>query len=157
MFVDVRPPGFFPWRQRFTPADAVADPLSGTNAAGFPNLAFVIRLGLDPLPSPSITAVSLDRFGLFLPGVKKAGIADATSALTMTWTAHVETEPVDFALPTFDDPAGNATAASMLSLTDRLAEVWFVDPRSFPTTFTMTRRWRSAFPARTTSPQCSTG
>jgi hypothetical protein len=133
VFEDVRGPGFFPWRQRFTPGDAVPDPLSGTNSAGFPNLAFVIRVGLDPLPPPSIPTVALDRFGLFLPGVKKAGLADVTEALTQTWTARIKTEPANFSLPAFDDLVGNATAASMLSFTDRLAEVWFVDPRSFAT------------------------
>lgn len=146
LFVDVNFPGFFPWRQRFTPADAVTDPQ-------FPaRLVLTVNARLTPLPAPTVSEVSHNRQGLFLPGVSKAGDASlftesaAAAALTAQWSAGAVGRTNNITLARFDDPPGGPTAPFTFAQPDRVTELWLIDPRAF-TNSPLTGPALSALPA----------
>lgn len=131
VYVDVTAPGFIPWRGRFSGADFMD--------VGMGDLQLTIDAMLDPMPAPTVQAVAVDRFGLFLPGINKSGNAmpgaylTATDELTMTWTLMATAGMYTYNLPPFDNADGAAPASSSRQAADPIAEVWLIDPRSFAT------------------------
>ncbi len=125
LYLEVTAPGFIPSFKRVTPGDAI--PSEGDPDA----LELVIDARLDPLPPPQIRQVKFDRFGLFLPGVKKAGFFDERAPLTLTWSAEIELQTYDYSPPRFDTAEGAALPSPPLQYTDALSEIWLVVPRSF--------------------------
>jgi hypothetical protein len=132
VFLDVTAPGFKPHRARFTAADALpvpSDPDDSTLAAS---------ARLEPIfPSPLIENVTLDRQGLFLPGVRLAGNEGgmtgplAAPALTLTWTLMAKSDPVNASLVPFDAADGASSGPQNVVLNDPIQEVWLIDPRGF--------------------------
>lgn len=131
VFVDVSAPGFFPWRQRFTPAEAVTDPTSPAR------LVLHVNPRLTPLPPPQITGIRYTRQGLFLPGVHRAGdpssflSANANGALSLEWSAEALARTNVLSLARFDTAPGNASGPSSFEHADRVSELWLIDPRAF--------------------------
>lgn len=133
VFLEVAARGYKPVRLRLTPADAI-DPMAAPLFIGVP-------VGLEPLPAPSITAATLNRFGLFLPGVNRSGGFSAfaeetfghTEPLTCTWSATGAAAPVFPVMrPKFDTALGGASGDETIMVTDPISELWIMDKRSFP-------------------------
>ena len=121
LFLDVEAKGYIPWRRRVEPQSAENPDVSGVVAQ------------LEPLPPPVIDPVTLDRFGLFLPGISKTGESDArlifaSGALKFGWSAEATTRDVMYTLPNYD---GNATPETTYTVSDPVVEVWIIDQRSF--------------------------
>jgi hypothetical protein len=132
VFLDVSAPGFKPHRSRYTSNDAM--PVSGDPD----DSTLMIGIRLEPLfPSPVIQEVSMDRQGLFLPGVRLSGnesvfnALQALGPLTMTWTVVAKSDPVNASLVPFDAADGAASGPQNLVLHDPIHEVWLVDPRGY--------------------------
>ena len=129
IFVDITSPGYLPWRERYDPSVLTGDPPTLTIAAD-----------LTPIDPPVFGAISLDRFGLFLPGVNKSGNQDAfvgfnaagPLTLTLGVAATPENLPVTYDLLPFDSAAGSAGASQSVELPDAISEIWIIDPRKFP-------------------------
>ncbi len=129
IYLDVDTPGYLPWRKRFTAADAV--PIDADDSL------LVAEIALEPLPTPTITGLTFDRAGLFLPGLNRVGDiaryspSNAVAALTLTWTGSAEAAPpLPTELPAFDTPAGQP-GAPLPPHDDYITEFWLIDPRSF--------------------------
>lgn len=127
IFADVSRSGYLPWRKRFVP-----DPDAGSTD-------LVVNASITPAPGPVIESVSLNRYGIFLPGVKKSGdktlfhTLDADAPLTMTWTAKVTQAVFTNMIPHFDNPDGSTGTLETIIVTDSVVEVWLIDQRYFPT------------------------
>jgi hypothetical protein len=127
LFVDVNAGGYQPWRKRFGDTNILA---AGTN--------LVVHAALLPIPPPTVTNITFDRYGLFLPGVTRSGdqsLLEGFSAkpkLKTTWTA--ETVPVVYTnvMPAFDQPDGTPGPMVTNVLADQVGEILLIDPRSFP-------------------------
>lgn len=126
VFIDVNRPGFISHRSRNVP-----DPMAGTTD-------LVVNVSMEPLPPPMIEGAGFDRFGLFLPGIRKAGsesafnALNADEALTFTWTGAVTRAVYTNSLPSFDQPDGSTGSVTTLVVTDKVASVYLVDKRQFP-------------------------
>lgn len=131
-FLEIDARGYAPYRLRLDPTNSVpggALVLEGINA-----------IRLEPLPAPELltNTISFDRFGAFLPGVKRAGNQDAFNAftadepLTMTWSLQVR-NPTNYSLtiPGFDTLDDQPGPMQSLTFTDAVSEVWLIDARSF--------------------------
>ncbi len=131
-FLEVAARGYVPHRLRLATSDLVP---GGTLA-----LEGARAIRLEPLPPPEVLpeTITFDRFGAFLPGVKKAGNQDAFRAftadgpLTMTWTlktrnpTNAVVEVLNF--DTLDDqPGGTQT----VTLEDEVTQVWLIDARGY--------------------------
>lgn len=137
-FLEIDANGYQPCRRRLDPTQAQPDPQD--NRA----LAYVFEganaLKLIPLDPPVILkdSVSLDRYGAFLPGVKRAGNPNsfndtiADGYLTMKWRLRAQ-RPLKqtVQLPGYDDANGNPGPEVTINLQDGLKEVWLVDLRAF--------------------------
>ncbi|HRW13271.1 MAG TPA: hypothetical protein P5549_09115, partial [Syntrophomonas sp.] len=135
--------GYEPFRIKLDPSNAV-DYTSGDAYA--PKKAYLftgdMAVKLVPLTKPDILeeTLQMDRFGAFIPGVKRSGkentlnLVDNTAAeeaLTMSWSLQVK-PPAEFAvtLPKFDQD-GNSAGTEQIQIKDEVAEVWVIDRRSF--------------------------
>jgi len=113
--------GYKPFRKLFVPADAEDD---------LDNLT----LALDLLPSPRIPSATLNRFGLFIPGVTKSG--DFTDyrenasrpVLTGTWKVEAEASPLNY---TVNEPSEGQVSPRNVTVPDEIQELWLVDRRAF--------------------------
>lgn len=122
VFLDMTAPGYVQSRVRLKPMESSPD-VASTN--------LLVMLG-----QPKILTNTLDRYGMFLPRVSKAGDTgnytdfNATDALTMKW--HVLANEHKFALdiPEFDSASGG-TRSAFAMLTDPINETWLVDARGF--------------------------
>ena len=125
IFVDVSAPGYVEGRVRREPSGDSPD-LEVTN-------------DLVRLPPPELKELAVDRFGSFLPGVRKAGNTgnftqfNAESPLTMHWRLRAKEQTFVLDLPEFDGATGAPRPNSFASLTDNILETWLVDWRAFPT------------------------
>ena len=130
VFVGVDAPGFKPVRKRF------AD--NFTDQPGMP-LRLDADLTVEALRPPTLIPASMDlnRAGLFLPGVTRAGnasalnIFNATNALTLRWAYQATIPQIEYTLDAFDDANGPAGMVTNV-IQDQLARAWFIDARSFP-------------------------
>ena len=129
IFVDITAPGYLPWRERYNPAVLTGDP---------PTLT--ISANLIPIDPPAFGTITLDRFGLFLPGVNKSGDQDAfygfnaSGPLTLTVEAIATPQnlPISYDLLPFDSANGEAGDSQSVELPDAISEIWIIDPRKFP-------------------------
>lgn len=122
VFLDITAPAYVQSRVRLTPMETTPD-IASTNT--------ITQLG-----QPMILTNSVDRFGMFLPRVSKAGnngsftSLTASGPLTMTWSILANEHKFALDMPEFDSPTGGArTLFSML--TDPIEETWLVDRRGF--------------------------
>jgi len=126
VYLEIRASGFIPHRQRILPTTP--------DQADFNASAITLQ----PLPSPSVPSggFTLDRFGLFVPGVLKSGDAggydvnNALSGLTATWTVRVTPATVSYSLAGLDDANGTPQTTSV-SFQDPVESVWLIDKRWF--------------------------
>jgi len=118
-FIEFEAPGYEPFRKRLDPADAVDDPNSTEHAL----LAYILTgdkaIKLKPLAKPQILkdTLEMDRFGAFIPGVRKAGNqqtfnalsnAEVEARLTMNWAlqAKLGQSTYTVTLPKYDTADG---------------------------------------------------
>lgn len=135
--------GYEPFRVKLDPANAVD---YTSQEAYAPKKAYLFTgdnaVKLVPLAKPDILeeTLQMDRFGAFIPGVKRSGkentlnLVDNTAAeeaLTMRWSLQVK-PPAAYAvtLPKFDQD-GNSAGTEQIQIKDEVAEVWVIDRRSF--------------------------
>ena len=129
IFVDITAPGYLPWRERYNPAVLTGDP---------PTLT--ISANLIPIDPPAFGTITLDRFGLFLPGVNKSGDQDAFDGfnasgpltLTVEVIATPQNLPISYDLLPFDSANGTENDSQTVELPDAISEIWIIDPRKFP-------------------------
>jgi hypothetical protein len=133
-FLQITAAGFLPYRTRLSPG-----------AAGTKEIAHLFEGGnaieLVPFERPDIAedSLSMNRWGAFIPGAKKAGNQTAFNAfnadgpLTMTWRLDVglEKETHEVTLPGFDTEEGKAGPNETVTFEDKIADVWLVDMKSF--------------------------
>lgn len=124
VYVGVEAKGYEPWRERFTPASAAS-----------PDIAVgVVDLEAIPLGAPP--EVTLDRYGLFLPGVLWSGDDElfdpenAKSNITATWTADVPYTDWEYTVHGFEYTPG-VHLDSTHRVMDEAVLVCLVDRRSF--------------------------
>ncbi len=90
-----------------------------------------------PIPPPTVSNFTLNRFGAFLPGVSKAGNAtgfDANAArkkLTATWKVQATASTFNLALDGFEQADGSLASSDPAPITDQIAEIWVIDRRAF--------------------------
>jgi len=126
VFLEAEAISYLPARNRIVP-----------NPAGLPDIN--VELTMTPIPPPSISGAGMNRFGIFLAGISKAGDtgkydrATAEAALTVTWSAEVHTVTMTQEVQRFDFPDGSTNLTDTIVITDEVAEAWVVDLRSYPT------------------------
>ncbi len=117
LYLDVHAPGYKPVRRRVP-----SSPASGTQP---------VPVELEAVPPPTILGATLDRYGLFVPGVKRTGVPTnfltATGPLTMTWRVRVQTSEVTLPSTGFDAAAGSAPGGSTTA-PDRIDAVYLINP-----------------------------
>jgi hypothetical protein len=122
VFLDITAPGYVQSRVRLTPTEGSPD-VASTNS--------LVQLG-----QPKILTNTLDRYGIFLPRVRKSGSTGnytdftATDALTMHWSLLANEHKFILDIPEFDSPSGGTRSAFEM-LTDAIEESWLVDARGF--------------------------
>ena len=125
IFVEARAPGYKKFRKRYVP-----DPVSSN---------VVADAVLERLPLPTFGTITLNRKGVFIPGLKKSGsesnyfAASADAALTGTWTTDVILATVTNTVEDFDDPGGLLAGPITNVYVDQIGEVWIIDPRAYTT------------------------
>ncbi|MBI4664035.1 MAG: carboxypeptidase regulatory-like domain-containing protein [Verrucomicrobia bacterium] len=128
VYIDVNRRGFIPQRKKATPPSVQN-----------PDIAVDFTMNL--APAPTIDTFTMNRFGLFLPGVSKSGDAtgfnpeNARERLTATWKS--EARGSDFTITLDGFVQGNETQGppEQFDVVDRVAEVWLVDRRAFTNAF----------------------
>ncbi|MEZ5330206.1 MAG: carboxypeptidase-like regulatory domain-containing protein, partial [Verrucomicrobiales bacterium] len=116
VYVDVRAPGYAPWRERFS-ADAI-DPTQNKLA---------VSAALAPLPPVEIDEAIFDRTGLFLSGLYFAHNADALDALKLTWEATFDAGEQTVELIPFDDENGNPGEPEVVTASNPPVAVYLVN------------------------------
>lgn len=128
LYVEVRSPGYTPWRERFSPGDV--EELDG----GF---FIVANASLEPLPQPELVSIEFDKAdnGLFLPGVSRAGNQNnytrinSPGPLTLEWTVSVDATPQQFELVGFDDANGNPGSPETITVFNLPKRLYLIDPK----------------------------
>lgn len=128
VYLDVNRRGFVPQRKRY--------PLPTPQAT-----EIIADFDLKSVPEPTIDVFTMNRFGLFLPGVLKSGDSEgfdpegAREQLTMTWksAARGATFPVE--LEGFVQANEKAGPPEKFEVADRVVEIWLVDRRAFTNAF----------------------
>ena len=129
VYIDVSAPGFYPFRERHHAASFVNGPND--------DVVLEVEAILTPLPTPSMDATTLNRYGLFLPGVNTSGdegvfgLSSAETILTMGWTQQFTEAQFTIQEVPFDNPNGTARSEQSREVIDTVEEVWVIDPRSF--------------------------
>ncbi|NOY82637.1 MAG: carboxypeptidase regulatory-like domain-containing protein, partial [Kiritimatiellaeota bacterium] len=124
VYIEIRATGHLPFRKRYSPGPQDNPDIATGDIA------------LTPIPAPAIQSLTLNRFGLFLPGVLKSGDAsgynmdNADSALTATWQAVIQPVTLSFTLEGFDDEQG-APQQKTFEVVDPVRDIWLVDKRWF--------------------------
>lgn len=123
VWVDVRLPGYTPQRKRY---DVTPTQIDVTG----------VVTTLVPLPAPTISTFTLNRYGNFLPGVTRAanmaGFSPSAALDNLTATARVEaTAPaVSYALDGFS-PTGAPAGVENVNFADAIESVYLIDRRLF--------------------------
>ncbi len=140
-FAEFEAAGYEPLRIRLDPDDAIVE--VGPHTLLTHDLSGERAVMLTPLAKPVILrdTLEIDRFGSFIPGVKRAGNqqtfnassnAEVESRLTMTWSikAQLGSQQYTFTRPRYDtDTAPGGTEE--ISVSDEIAEFWIVDRKVF--------------------------
>ncbi len=133
VYVDVNRRGFIPQRKRLTPPGVDNPDLRGQ------------QFQLAPVPAPSVSEFTMNRFGMFLPGVTKSGdgnipIIGGTRGfnpengrrkLTVTWKVQASGQPYNFSLDGFVNSDESPKTPEHFDVQDEVAEVWVIDRRAF--------------------------
>ncbi|HAV65067.1 MAG TPA: hypothetical protein DCY13_22190 [Verrucomicrobiales bacterium] len=128
VFVDVNKRGFIAQRNKFTPP-SVANPDISAN--------FTLQV----VPAPTIDAFTLNRFGLFLPGVTYAADAGglnreaARPKLTVTWKGTARGSSYNVSLEGFVGENDVQKPPEVSQVNDVVEELWLIDRRSFTNAF----------------------
>ena len=126
LFVEVSEQGYLPQRLRIDLNDYDTEDIDGID--------FVLK---QP-PLPEVESTSIDRAGLFLPGVRKAGASDnfgptdAIDTLTATWQVTAPTQEATVELAPYPHHDGDSDTQT---IRDPANEVWLIDRRRFPSGF----------------------
>lgn len=121
LYVDGCAPGFKPVRNRIAPTNQVQE----------------ISIELEPLTPPVIVGTEFDRFGLYMPGVRRFGNQGALQAfkedgpLTLTWKVTAREQEVTTTTTTFDGPDGTPGTETTETAPDSISEVWFINALRF--------------------------
>lgn len=138
-FVVVEAPGYVPFRQLFRSADG----MPGGDASTAIRHEATLNLELLPQPEIDRTGIPHNRWGKFLPGVKRSGSVDvlaglrdydffkAADALTADWSMTVTPRTYQFSLPDFDAPDGSPQPPLEVSGIDKPVRAWLLDPRVY--------------------------
>lgn len=128
VFVDISAYGYKPWRTAYTDNDAVP--------VGLGDSLLTVDAKVEPMPPPKITETTLDRFGVFLPGLNQAGdlsnlkLESTAAATRLTWTITAQSAgPVSINLPAFE--TDGVPLPNYLTMSDPITELWLIDPRSY--------------------------
>ncbi len=134
IYVDVNRRGFIPQRTRFEPPPG-ADPDISANFT------------LKEVPPPSIDKFTLNRHGLFLPGVLKSAnsadgivslpnlyLTNASEYLKVTWKTETHTQPFSYTLQGTVMANEAERPPETFTVNDPVTEVWIVDRRAFKDT-----------------------
>lgn len=131
IFLDFTAPGYEGYRERKTAEE-------GTSVAGDPGASILdTTVLLESLPLPQVTEKTLDRFGLFIPGVSRQGSQSpgtyvvANDALTLTWTCRATAQSFTEEIQPFDDRTGQEQPVEPQTIVDPIKEIWIMDPRSY--------------------------
>lgn len=99
------------------------------------------NLVMEKVPGPDITGFTMNRFGMFIPGVTKAGDSNfgsiglnpeaAHGKLTATWKVQANPKTYPMNLPGFYGANEEPLPNESFQVTDPISEVWIVDRRSF--------------------------
>lgn len=118
IFVDIRAPGYTPWRMRYT-ADSVE---AGTKILD-------IATTIAALPGPTIEEPDFDREGKFLTGMYVSSEEDATTdALILKWEVEIEAPPQIITLLPFDTPDGTPGTPEQVTFRNPPAAVYVINP-----------------------------
>lgn len=130
IYLDVSRRGYIPQRKRF-------DPPSVSN----PDITATITLEDVPAPIIEKDKFTMNRFGLFLPGVLKTegpnpiSPGEAREKLTATWKAEARETEFPYTLDGFMRPDETQGPAEEFTVKDRVTEIWIVDRRAFKEPF----------------------
>jgi hypothetical protein len=127
MYLEVTRRGYIPQRKSYVPALENPD----VNA----------NFTLEEVPSPTIDLFTMNRFGIFLPGVSRSADAtgfnpqNAAPSLTVTWKAEARGTNYNVSLEGFRQPDETPGAPEVSEVVDRVAELWVIDRRAFTNAF----------------------
>lgn len=130
--------GYAPQRFRFDADDAT--PVSGDPSGSQEHVA---TLNLQPLQGPTLltTGIPFDRYGAFIPGVRRSGDQSAFNGfaaepvLTTTWELRFQPPVQSYSVNTFDQVDGSPGVPEAFNFTDPVQFVWLVDEREFEKNF----------------------
>ena len=130
-FAEVTVPGFVPRRIRLEP--------SAKESNVGPLEVDLSDVKMKRLNAPRIDSFTLNRYGLFLPGVLRSGDSsflgydpeNAREALTAIWEARVINGQNNYTINAFDEVDGSL--GGEIPWTDKINEVWLLDTRAFIT------------------------
>ncbi len=100
-----------------------------------------VDLTVEKVPAPVITDFTMNRFGLFLPGVSRSGDAtgfnpqNSAEKLTMTWKGEAEAARFRVTLPGFLQANEQPGPDEVADVNDKVAEMWLIDRRAFTNAF----------------------
>ncbi|HVR35541.1 MAG TPA: carboxypeptidase-like regulatory domain-containing protein, partial [Methylomirabilota bacterium] len=137
IYLDINRRGFIPQRHRLEPQS-----LDNPDVTG-------LEYEMASVPGPQIERFTMNRFGLFLPGVTRSGDSNipilgggsgfnpeaGRKKLTVTWEAEATPQSYSFELPGFVNQNEQQKTPEQFDVDDELAEVWIVDRRSFEAPF----------------------
>lgn len=129
LFIEVDHVGYKPWQKRIEDLGSGDPPVLDLDGNR------VIQLEL--LPSPSIEEVSFDRHGLFFTGISKSGNADsyqsddANDALTLSMAIRAKSPSFTVERRGYDRLDGSPSSLQTVERTNRIAEIWVIDPRTY--------------------------
>lgn len=99
------------------------------------------NITLEEVPPPTIDEFTMNRFGIFLPGVSRSNDSggfnpqNAEERLTVTWKAEARGSNYTVNLRGFRQPDESRGADEVSEVVDRVAEVWVIDRRAFTNAF----------------------
>lgn len=142
-FLEFAAAGYEPCRVRLDPGDAVDDPYSSEEGLLAHVLSGEKAVRLNPLKKPVIqtNTLEMDRFGTFIPGIKKAGNqqtflltsnSEVEERLTMNYAIQANLPESNYTIerPKYDTASGSA-GNEEISLNDEIAEFWLIDRKAF--------------------------
>jgi len=115
-YLDVRAPGFEPWRERYD-SDNIPSPEDNT---------IVVNVTLTPLGAGTVSLATFSHTGKFLPGVRRGA---KNKALDLTWDVEVNAPPQTFTLMGFDDSTGHPGEDETITVTNKPVVAYIVNTR----------------------------
>ncbi len=129
IYLDINRRGYKPIRVKYTPTNFDEPDFLNQN------------LTMEKVPGPDITKFTLNRFGMFIPGVTKAGDSNlgtlglnpeaSRGKLTATWKVAADPKSYQLNLPGFVGENEQPRQNEQSTVRDKIEEVWIVDKRYF--------------------------